>query len=123
MMSVEEAREFAARWLPAWTGNQPERLISFYSEDAFYSDPAVPAGVQGRESLLAYFRKLLAKNPDWVWTQTEAIPMENGFVNKWKAVIPRGQEVIECLGVCLVRMEQGRIYRNEVYFDRSPWLR
>jgi len=24
MMTPQQAREFAARWLPAWTGNDPE---------------------------------------------------------------------------------------------------
>ena len=40
-----EARAFAERWLPAWSGNRPERLASFYAPDAVYSDPAIPAGV------------------------------------------------------------------------------
>ena len=67
-MAAEEARAFAARWLPAWTGNQPERLAAFYSEDAFSSDPAIPSGIRGRDELVAYFSKLLARNPDWAWT-------------------------------------------------------
>jgi hypothetical protein len=25
-LSAEEARNFAEKWLPAWTGNNPERL-------------------------------------------------------------------------------------------------
>lgn len=41
-LTPEQAREFAARWLPAWTGNDPERLASFYTDDAFYCDPAIP---------------------------------------------------------------------------------
>jgi hypothetical protein len=28
-MSIEEAQAFAARWLPAWSGNRPELLVSF----------------------------------------------------------------------------------------------
>jgi ketosteroid isomerase-like protein len=87
-MRREEARQFAEQWLPAWTGNDPERLAAFYSEDAFYLDPAVPSGIQGKAALLRYFRKLLAAFPDWVWTQREAIPMEDGFVNLWHARIP-----------------------------------
>ncbi len=47
-MTREEAKEFASRWLPAWTGNDPERLAAFYSDDAFYSDNAIPKGVQGQ---------------------------------------------------------------------------
>lgn len=122
-MTREQAGEFASRWLPAWTGNDPERLASFYSDDAVYLDPAVPAGVRGKEELLAYFRRLLAANPDWVWTQVEAIPMEGGFLNKWHARIPVGEGAVECIGVCFVQFdEQGKIRRNEVYFDRHPLL-
>jgi len=69
MMTAKEAKEFADRWLPAWTGNNPEKLPAFYSDDAFYLDPGIPDGVQGKKCLLAYFRKLLAQNPEWIWTQ------------------------------------------------------
>ncbi len=123
MMTVEQAREFASRWLPAWTGNRPELLANFYSEDAFYADPAVPHGVRGKPALLEYFRKLLAYNPEWVWTQLEPIPMEGGFLNKWLARIPAGARTLEIVGVCLVQLNgQGLIRRNEVYFDRSELL-
>jgi steroid delta-isomerase-like uncharacterized protein len=123
MMTKGEARNFASQWLPAWTGNDPERLAAFYSEDCFYLDPAIPKGVKGKAQLLAYFKKLLAKNPNWVWTQIEGIPMEGGFLNKWLARIPAGEKVIECVGVCFVQFDgQGLIKRNEVYFDRSELL-
>jgi len=123
MMNKEEAKEFASRWLPAWTGNQPEKLASYYSDDCFYLDPGIPDGVKGKAELLAYFRKLLAQNPDWVWSQIEAIPMEGGFLNKWLAKIPVGKKTLECIGVCFLQFdEQGKIKRNEVYFDRSELL-
>ena len=122
-LSTTEARAFAERWLPAWTGNDPELLVSFYAEDAFYSDPAVPQGVQGKAALLAYFRKLLAYNPAWVWTQIEGIPMEGGFLNKWLARIPVRDKTLEIVGVCLVQLNcAGKIERNEVYFDRTELL-
>jgi len=40
-MTREEAREFALCWLPAWTGNKPEKLVAYYSGDVFYSDPGI----------------------------------------------------------------------------------
>ncbi len=123
-LTQEEAREFAGRWLPAWTGNDPERLASFYSEDAFYLDPAIPQGVKGKKALLAYFSALLSYNPDWVWTQIEGIPLEDGFLNKWLAKIPVGERVLETVGVCFVQLDEaGLIRRNEVYFDRSELLK
>jgi steroid delta-isomerase-like uncharacterized protein len=118
LMSREEARGFASKWLPAWTGNDPDKLAAYYSEDAFYLDPTVPNGLKGKAALLKYFRKLLKANPDWVWTQIEPIPMEGGFLNKWHASIPAGHKTVECIGVCFVQFdEDGLICRNEVYFD------
>jgi len=122
-MGADEARAFAERWLPAWTGNHPERLAAFYSEDAFYSDPALPLGAKGRTELVAYFRRLLARNPDWVWSHTGSLPIADGFLNFWHASIPVGPAVVEADGVCTVQLREGLIYSNRVYFDRSELLR
>ena len=118
-MSEAEGKQLTDRWLPAWTGNDPERLAAFYADDAVYSDPAVPAGIQGRDEILAYFRRLLARYPDWVWTNTRVRPLDGGFLNYWHATIPDGDRVVECDGVCTVVVEDGLIRRNEVFFDRS----
>ena len=122
-LTAKESREFAEAWLPAWSGNNPEYLASFYSEDAFYLDPSIPDGVKGKQALTTYFRKLLAYNPNWIWKQIEGIPLEDGFLNKWRATIPVGRKVIEVVGVCFVQLDSaGKIRRNEVYFDRSLLL-
>jgi ketosteroid isomerase-like protein len=54
MMTKKQAREFASIWLPAWTGNNPEKLAGFHSDDALYLDPAIPNGVRGKDKLLSY---------------------------------------------------------------------
>lgn len=117
-----EARAFTARWLPTWTGNDPQRLAAFYAVDAVYCDPAVPQGVRGREEILSYFRRLLGRYPEWVWTNTAVRPMQGGFLNYWHAVIPTPHGVVECDGVCTVTLRDGLIVRNEVFFDRSALL-
>ena len=48
-LSAAEAAQFAQRWLPAWTGNDPQRLAAFYSDDVLYVDPGIPAGAQTLE--------------------------------------------------------------------------
>lgn len=123
MMTREEARDFAAKWLPAWTGNRPEVLADFYSDDCYYMDAGIPEGASGKQALIAYFKKLLGQNPAWVWTQTKATPMEDGFVNFWHARIPVGSQIVDCTGVCLVQFDtQGKIRRNEVFFDRTELI-
>ena len=121
-MNPDDSRAFAAKWLPAWTGNQPELLASFYTLDVVYSDPAIPEGVRGREALLAYFCKLLARNPKWVWVHRGSIPLEDGFLNLWHASIPVGERTVESEGVCTVQLRDGLIYANHVFFDRSELL-
>jgi hypothetical protein len=122
-MDAEAARAFAEKWLPAWTGNDPARLTSFYSEDVFYCDPAIPQGVRGRPALLAYFTRLLAHNPRWVWIQRGSIPMPDGFLNLWHASIPVGAATVEIDGACTAQLRGGLIYSNQVFFDRSGLLR
>ena len=122
-LDADEARRFAEKWLPAWTGNRPEHLVSFYTEDTFYCDPAIPLGVRGRPALLAYFSKLLARFPSWVWIHRGSIPLENGFLNLWHASIPAEARQLELDGVCTVQLRDGLIYSNQVYFDRTELLR
>jgi hypothetical protein len=108
---------FCNSWLAAWTGNQPEKLLSFYREDAFYRDPAKPDGLRGRGELLPYFTKILAKNPNWIWKAVEIVSTEKGFVLKWEATIPAGAKIVVETGLDIVELTDGKISRNEVYFD------
>lgn len=124
MMTREEGREFTDRWLPKWTGNKPEELLAFYADDAIFLDPGRPRGIQGRRELFAYFTKVLGNNPTWVWSQVEPIPIEDGFLNKLVGRIPVGDKIIECVGLCFLQFnEEGKIKRNEIYFDRTELIR
>jgi SnoaL-like domain len=117
-MQHDEAREFCQTWLAAWTGNQLERLLGFYAEDAFYRDPARPGGLRGHAEMRPYFVKLLAANPTWTWEPLEIFPTERGFSLKWQAAIPQGDRTVVEIGLDIVELADGRITRNEVYFDR-----
>ena len=88
---------FCERWLAAWTGNRPDELAAFYSEDVFYLDPARPEGLRGRAALRAYLAKLLGANPDWHWTAVEIIPTAKGFTLKWYAALLDAQELLKAV--------------------------
>ena len=115
--------EFCEQWLNSWTGNKPEQLLSFYSDDAFYSDPANKQGLRGNVELLPYFKKLLKYNPDWKWKAVEIIETAKGFTLKWEATIPVGGAFVKEQGLDIVELSNGKISRNEVYFDRADWLK
>lgn len=123
MNTEEELEGFCKRWLAAWTGNDPAGLLDFYAGDAFYSDPAVRDGLRGRDEMARYFEKLLAANPDWKWEVREVLPTAKGCTLKWHAIIPVGDAVVEEDGVDIVEIEDWKITRNEVYFDRAGLLK
>lgn len=123
MVAVEDLAQFCDRWLAAWTGNRPQELIEFYDDQAYYADPARPMGLQGRDQILPYFQRLLAKNPAWVWRRRELWATPKGFVLLWDAQIPTSEgSSVSIRGVDVVEVEGGRIRRNEVFFDRSALL-
>src|SRR3954468_15674056 len=93
-LTEDQAAAFARRWLPAWTGNSPDTLASFYTDDLFYADPSVPEGLHGKAAFLDYMTVLLANNPAWEWTQTRSTPMRDGFVNHWRVRAPAGDTVV-----------------------------
>jgi hypothetical protein len=125
MMTNEQAQEFVDRWLPAWSGNRPEKLLAFYADDAFFLDPGRPLGIQGMEELTTYFTKVLGHNPKWVWSRLETFPLEKGFMAKLAARIPVGEKVVvNCVGLCFLQFNhEGKIRRNEIYFDRTELIR
>jgi len=116
-MELEKAKDFCDQWLPAWTGNKPELLISFYCADAFYSDPFIPKGLKGHEKILAYFRKFLSPYPNWEYEQIEIFPTKNGFTLKWKVSLPINNDKVVEFGLDIVEISNDKIIRNEVYFD------
>lgn len=117
-----ELHAFINDWLKSWTGNNPDNLLTYYADNALYIDPANPKGIIGKENLSGYFSKLLLKNPNWVWTAEEIIPTNNGCTLKWKAQIPVSEKTIFLYGLDIVEITDGKITRNEVYFDRTPWM-
>ena len=122
---VENLELFCKEWLNAWTGNNPEKLIDFYSDDTHYQDPANPEGIKGRKLLFKYFKKLLERNPNWKWELIEFFPTRKGFSFKWKATIPIGTEKIVEYGMDIVELDplfKRKVKRNEVYFDRTRFF-
>lgn len=114
--------DFCRRWLPAWTGNDPDLLLSFYADDVVYIDPAHPDGLEGEAQLRPYLVKLLAANPNWVWEVVEVFPTRLGFTLKWRVTIPVGRKNLIEHGMDIVELHNGKITRNEVFFDRSRLL-
>ncbi|HWB62846.1 MAG TPA: hypothetical protein VG603_04990, partial [Chitinophagales bacterium] len=60
---------------------------------------------------------------NWRWETIEIMPTQKGFTLKWRAIIPVGEDVVVEHGLDIVELRDGKISRNEVYFDRTDWLK
>lgn len=118
-MNAKELTTFCEEWLAAWSGNNPDILISYYAENALYSDPAHRDGLKGKEEIRKYFGKLLDVYRDWKWTPVEVFPIATGAIVKWECTIPAGSDTIHEIGLDILEIGNGKITRNEVYFDRT----
>ena len=118
-MNKDELAAFCEEWLDAWTGNDPDKLVSYYDTDALYSDPAHRNGLKGSKEIRKYFVKLLDVYRDWRWKPIEIFPIDSGAIVKWECKIPVGPEVIHEIGLDIVEIKNNKITRNEVFFDRT----
>ena len=122
MPTPRDLEDFCDAWFRDWTGGNVDKLLGWYAEECFYSDPTRPKGVTGREELRRYLLKWLPMNARMVWTRETLYPTDGGFCVTWSARIPVGDETLVERGMDVVLLDDaGQIVRNEVYFDMSAW--
>ncbi len=121
-MTPREAGEFAARVLDAWNAHDVERALAHYTEDLVYRDPNTRSAVVGAPAMRTYLARLFGL---WRmhWTVREIFPLLEGpgHAVLWHATLQRasGGPAVATDGMDLVLLRDGRIARNEVYFDRA----
>jgi hypothetical protein len=66
-LTTEKAHSCCELRLPAWTCNDPARLLQFHTDDLFYSDPPSEEAI-GRNALIRDLEELRRNQPGEVWT-------------------------------------------------------
>ncbi|MBI2571335.1 MAG: nuclear transport factor 2 family protein [Candidatus Schekmanbacteria bacterium] len=121
-MERDEMLRLAEQFMAAWNSQEVERVLSIYTSDVEYVDPNTRGAVRGADALRKYLTKLFA---GWTmhWSLREAHLFEGGegCAVLWHATFrkPGGSTTAEADGMDFVRVRDGRIQRNEVYFDRA----
>jgi ketosteroid isomerase-like protein len=71
MITEDQARNFAAKWVEAWNSHNLAEIMSHYAEEVVLVSPVAamilndPLGtVKGKDALRAYFQKGLEAYPD-----------------------------------------------------------
>jgi ketosteroid isomerase-like protein len=120
-MDAEEARRLTETILEAWNSQDVDGVVSCYTEDCVYLDPNTRGAVKGREAFRRYLGRLFQR---WKmhWSLREFFLFEggSGVAFLWHAQLTpaSGGKTAEIDGMDLVMLREGKLSRNEVYFDR-----
>jgi ketosteroid isomerase-like protein len=120
-MKREEAIELAERFLSAWNSQDVDKVLSCYTEDCIYLDPNTTRKVSGHEALRKYLSRLFQQwKMHWSLREFFLFADQNGGAFLWRAKLTpaNGGKTSEIDGMDLVIVKEGRMCRNEVYFDR-----
>ena len=121
-MEESRIREITDQVLSAWNDQDVERVVACYTDDLIYRDPNTRGAVEGADGMRRYLRKLFAV---WqmTWATREFFPLDGveGCAFLWRATFRKAgvEHTVEADGMDLVVLRDGRIARNEVYFDRA----
>ena len=120
-----EPESFARAWLEAWDAHDVDRIVSFYTEDAFYEDVptvdngwAVPSRDHRtlRESLVSTFEEM----PDLSFELVSASGAGDRLVVEWIMTGTRYRDYsgeFSIRAVSVVRLEGNRIASVSDYYD------
>lgn len=121
-MTPQELDRLTTRFLDAWNDHDVDRVLECYTPDLRYRDPNTRGYVEGRDPMRRYLTKLFA---GWrmSWARREAFALEgdDGVAFLWRATFrrPDGEGIVEIDGMDLAVVRDGRLARNDVYFDRA----
>lgn len=116
-------KQLCERWLAAWSGDDPQRVVSMISEDAVYRDPVRSTGLYGRDAIAEHLEMIFVRNPGWKFSLVDCWQIEpHTVVMKRRVRNTIDNRVFEDNGVEFLEFDdQGLITSCEMYYDRASW--
>jgi ketosteroid isomerase-like protein len=121
-MDIDELHAISEPLIEAWNDQDVKRVVACYTDDLIYVDPNTRGAVEGPDAFSRYLASLFSR---WRmhWSVKETFPLANadGGAGLWRASfrVHGREQSVEVDGMDLVLIEDGRVKRNEVYFDRA----
>lgn len=120
-----EAADFRRRsdaFLDAWNRHNVEDVVASYTDPLVYRDPNTRGAIESHDALRRYLTKLFER---WEmrWSTGEVFPFESadGAAVTWHANfrLRAGEARVDVDGVDIIFLGDGKITRDEVFFDRA----
>jgi steroid delta-isomerase-like uncharacterized protein len=120
-------------YLAAWNARDPERIASFFTDDAVYDDRGAGAIARGRKEIRAHAARVHAAFPDLIFTLVRAAHGEEFTAGEWRSkmthtgeldgLAPSGR-VVGSGGVDVATLDSsGRITHLVSYYDGAGIMR
>jgi ketosteroid isomerase-like protein len=122
VMDLEALESISAPLIAAWNDQDVDRVVACYTDDLVYVDPNTRGAVEGADALGRYLTKLFSRwEMHWEVKETRPLAGVDGAAGLWRASfrVTGGEDSVEINGMDLVLIDDGRVKRNEVYFDRA----
>lgn len=128
---MTDFKGFVEEYAAAWSTQNVEKILSFFTEDCVYEDVALSAVNTGKQELEAFLRATFAAIPDFQIEPKAAFAAGPQRANEWVMSgtqsgpfpgIPATNRSFSVRGASIMEMEQGRIRRNTDYWSLAALL-
>jgi steroid delta-isomerase-like uncharacterized protein len=120
-------------YLAAWNARDPERIASFFTDDAVYDDRGAGALLRGRDQIRAHAARVHAAFPDLNFELVRAAHGDDFTAGEWRSrMTHRGEidglaatgKVVESGGVDVATLDpEDRITHLVSYYDGAEIMR
>ena len=121
-MRAAELRRQSDEFLDAWNRHDVEDVVASYTDPLVYRDPNTRGAIESHDALRRYLAKLFDRW-EMSWSTGEVFPFDgaDGAAITWHASfrLRSGGGRVEVDGIDIVLLRDGKIVRDEVFFDRA----
>ncbi|WP_188112842.1 nuclear transport factor 2 family protein [Mycobacterium simiae] len=121
-MNTAEWRRLSDDCLDGWNRHDVDDVVAWYDEPFVYRDPNTRGDIQRHDALRDYLTKLFERW-EMTWSTCEVFPFDgsDGAAVTWNATfrLRTGPGRVDIRGIDILVLRDGKIARDDIFFDRS----
>jgi steroid delta-isomerase-like uncharacterized protein len=118
MSRHDDLKRLVTAWNDAWNSRDAGKLADFFTEDATYYEPALPAPMAGRSGVQKAAEKTWSEWPDAVFAPVSLTVEDPRVVIEWRSSARhRSGKVVELQGVDILEWKGDKLTSARIYYD------
>ncbi len=130
-MTVDQ-KKFTDDYIKAWNSHDPNKILTFFTDNCIYEDLALGAVSHGKKELTAFINQVIYEFPDFKlelksafnagdWVGSEWV-MSGTFAKSANPALPATGKTFSVRGASIGQMKNGLISRNSDYWNMTAFL-